>query len=74
MVDTYHSTSWNIKGNNVPWLANEHCLVLIGYDSSNYYIADPLKDGITSYERSLVETRYNQMGKQAVVIYKNIEQ
>ena len=74
MVDTYQSTSWNIKGNNVPWLANEHCLVLIGYDSSNYYIADPLNDGITSYERSLVETRYNQMGKQAVVIYKNIEQ
>ena len=74
MGNTYQSTSWNINGNNVPWLANEHCLVLIGYDSSNYYIADPLKDGITAYDRSLVETRYGQMGKQAVVIYKTSEQ
>ena len=71
LKDTYISTTWTIDGKEIPWYAGFHCMVLIGfdYDKQVYYMADPLKQGITAYDMSTVEDRYNTLGKQAVVIY-----
>ncbi len=51
------------------WKANEHCLVLVGYDEEQYYFNDPYEgNGLVGYERELVETRYAEIGKCAVVV------
>lgn len=65
---TYHS-SWYDKdtGRKIQWIGGEHALVLIGCSASSVTVSDPLR-GIVSYDRSLFETRYRQVGKQAVVI------
>lgn len=67
LLKPYESVTWQIDGNNVTWLANEHCVVLIGYDKENYIVSDPLH-GICEYPGKLLEKRYSQMGKQAIVI------
>lgn len=65
------STSWILKDSNhiFFFLGNEHCAVLIGYDDIYYYFNDPIS-GIVAYRKDIVSLRYAQMGKQAVVIYK----
>ena len=51
------------------WTAQEHCVVLCGYDEEHYYLMDPLKDGeIVSYSKELVEMRYNEMGMHGIII------
>lgn len=69
------TTKWTTpSGENVQWLSGEHCMVLIGYDKINgtVTVADPLV-GLTTYPYELFKTRYEQMGKQAVVIRENLE-
>lgn len=52
------------------WKAKEHCMLLMGFDENYYYFCDPLSQGaVVSYEKSLVEQRYEEMGRQAVVVY-----
>ena len=51
------------------WPAGEHCLLLVGYDSQNYYLLDPYKNrGLVSFPRKTVEARYAELGCQAVGI------
>ena len=51
------------------WLANEHCMVLVGYDEDAYYCNDPYNgNGVMRYARWVLEDRYAQMGYQAVAI------
>ena len=69
MQPSYLTTKWNLNGKEFQWIAREHCLVLVGFTKDEYIIADPLKKGLTYYNKDLVETRYNELGKQAVVIY-----
>lgn len=65
---TYLS-SWYDKdtGEPIQWIGKEHCVALIGCGSTTVTIADPLR-GIVSCDRTLFETRYRQVLKQAVVI------
>ena len=56
------------NGSLFQWIGREHCLVLTGYDSWYYYFNDPLS-GRVKYAKSLVETRFAQLGKQSLVIY-----
>ncbi len=57
------------NGNPYTWTAMEHCMVLCGYDSENYYLADPLSDGdIVAYNQAIVTLRYEQMGMNSLVI------
>ncbi len=45
-------------------------MLLMGFDENYYYFCDPLSQGaVVSYEKSLVEQRYEEMGRQAVVVY-----
>ena len=62
-------TKWNLDSGEYQWYSNFHCMVLIGFTEDEYIMADPLKKGLTYYKKDLVETRYNELGKQAVVIY-----
>lgn len=56
-------------GTAYTWTAQEHCTVLCGYDKDSYYLMDPLKDGeIIAYPRNIVETRYKELGKYALVV------
>lgn len=56
-------------GTPYTWRSQEHCVVLCGYDETNYYIMDPLADGeIVGYPKELVEMRYKEMKQSAVVI------
>ncbi len=56
-------------GETVAWLAEEHCLLLTGYDRGRNTVTvnDPLK-GRVSYDMKLFQTRYDQLAKQAIVI------
>ncbi len=57
------------KGDIFTWTKCEHCLVLVGYDEDNYYFNDPYKNhGLISYEKSLVNQRFLELGKQSVII------
>ena len=80
MTASYKTTTWRVnytdenarykKGSSYTWLANEHCLLLTGYDSSFYYFNDPWTNSRIAYSKSIVKTRYNELGKQAVVMVK----
>lgn len=60
-------------GDNFTWTRSEHCLVLVGYDDDNYYFNDPYKNhGLIAYNKSLVEQRFLEMGKQSVVIAEKV--
>lgn len=53
------------------WISHQHCLLLVGYDEENYYFNDPwMNKGCIGYEKELVCRRYEEMGKQAVVLLK----
>ncbi|MBR1764999.1 MAG: C39 family peptidase [Ruminococcus sp.] len=68
--ETALTTVWKTPaGNQVQWVAYEHCVVLSGYDADAglIYVADPLV-GNTSYSYSLLRQRYIDMGSQAVKI------
>ncbi len=59
-------------GDTFTWIAGEHCLVLVGYDENNYYFNDPYKNhGLIAYNKATVESRFNELGCQALVILKN---
>lgn len=68
MLESYPSTKWTIDNKEVQWYANFHCMVLIGWTEDTYIVADPLK-GIVEYDKNIVLQRYNELGKQAIVIY-----
>lgn len=73
MLPSYAGDNWILEdtGQTFTWLAQEHCLVLVGYDDSKYYFNDPYdSNGMVGYDRSLVEKRYQELGKQAVVAVK----
>lgn len=67
-------TSWTVKdtGEKFTWIRQEHCMVLVGYDRNNYYFNDPYNgNGIIGYNKYLVETRFEEMGMQSVVILES---
>jgi uncharacterized protein YvpB len=69
LVEPVYTSRWVIDGEEFTWKANQHCLVLTGYDLDEniVYVADPLR-GNVSYDLELFKTRYEQMYKQAIVI------
>lgn len=53
------------------WRSNQHCLLLVGYDENHYYFNDPWHNkGCVGYEKALVESRYEEMHSQAVVLIR----
>lgn len=62
---------WTTADGDEAWFSSlEHCMVLTGYDTEKgvVYASDPLK-GDMEYSLERFESVYEQMGKQAVVVY-----
>ncbi|MEE1086986.1 MAG: C39 family peptidase [Schaedlerella sp.] len=72
MKESFDGMQYHLEdGTLYTWKAQEHCIVLCGYDEENYYIMDPLADGkIVGYQKESVEKRYREMGMLGIVIYK----
>lgn len=64
------SETWIVDGEICQWFAQEHCMVLIGYDQNKNEVTvlDPMY-GTKNYNLELFKTRYNQMFRQAIFIY-----
>ena len=64
----YISKSWIYKptGETISWKANEHAVVVIGYNDNYVVISDPIGGEIKYQSRSVFEQRYNYYGKKAL--------
>lgn len=65
-----YTVSWTINGKTVKWYAPEHCMVLVGHDDNNVWVADPMHGDVRSYKKTTFSDRYDKLGKQAVIIEK----
>lgn len=71
---TSKSPTWTLnygprKGQRFTWIAGEHCLVLVGFNRTSYFFNDPYKsNGVIGFPRKICEQRYDELGKQAVVV------
>ena len=80
MSPSYKTTTWRVDytdenakyklGSYYTWIAGEHCLLLTGYDKDYYYFNDPWTNARTRYSKSVVNSRYNELGKQAIAMVK----
>lgn len=71
MVNITDGRQWILPdGTPFTWPSNEHCLLLVGYDANKYYFNDPYRGTLVTYARSVVEDRYNRLGKQSLVVTK----
>ncbi len=70
MSEPQEGESWTLRdGKAFQWIAGEHCLVMVGADENYYYFNDPNHAGeVIGYEKVLVQERYEQLGKQAIII------
>lgn len=69
MIDTYSSAKWQLKsGETFYWPANEHCMLLIGFDENYYYFNDPYAGKQVKYSKEIAEKRYSELGKQALAV------
>ena len=68
MAVPYVSTSWIYKptGEKIKWLANEHALVVIGYNQNQVIVSDSLNGGVRYYDKGVFESRYKTYGKRAL--------
>ncbi len=64
----HYSVTWNVDGQDLTWFTPEHCMVLVGYDENNVWIADPIYGNTVSYDRDTFRNCYDSLYKQAVVI------
>ena len=80
MLPSFKTTTWRVNytdenakyklGSYYTWIAREHCLVMTGYDNYYYYFNDPWTNARTRYSKSVVNSRYAELGKQAVIMVK----
>ena len=74
IIDYTDENSKLRKGDQFTWISGEHCLVLVGYDEDKYYFNDPYRNhGLVGYDKSLVESRFEELGKQSLVILKKTQ-
>ena len=74
MQKTFEGKKWEYEGETITWIRPEHCLLLIGYTQDSYVFCDPLKtESSTSYPKASVETAYEGLRSQAVVIMPKID-
>lgn len=64
----YISSSWIYKltGEKISWKANEHVVVVIGYNDTQVIISDPIDGKIKYQSKSVFKSRYNYYGKKAL--------
>lgn len=64
----YVSRSWIHKasGQKIKWIANEHALVVIGFNKDQIIVSDSLNGSIKYFNRTTFENRYKAYGKRAL--------
>jgi len=64
----YVSRTWIHKasGKKIKWIANEHALVIIGFNQNQVIVSDSLNGKIKYFDRTTFESRYNAYGKRAL--------
>ena len=64
----YNIISWKIDGHVFNWKVPLHCMLLTGYDmkEGTVTLTDPIF-GVVTHDKTLFETRWHQMGEQAVI-------
>lgn len=71
MKESYEGNSWYLDdGVKFTWVAQEHCLVLVGYNDAYYLLNDPMSGSTVAYQKSIVEKRFAELGGQAIYIFK----
>ncbi len=78
MRDSFEGTTWRISrtGRDYTFPAYMHCLVLVGYDDEEglFWFNDPYENnGLTAYEKSIVEEKFKELGSQALAIVKRAD-
>ncbi len=69
MRDTGKGNVWyTTEGERFEWITNEHCMLLVGFDETQYFFNDPYSGKQLQYEKVLVKRRYDTFGKQSLVI------
>lgn len=78
MDESYEKLSWVVDyvdenaehqiGDMQTWRQNEHCMVLIGYNDKEYLFNDSVAGKVVRHDKTLAETRFKEIGNQAVVV------
>ena len=55
-------------GRQFTWPSGEHCLLLVGYNESEYLFNDPRHGAVVAYDQKSVEVAYASLGKQSLVV------
>lgn len=68
LATPYISTSWIYKPTNetISWKANEHAVVVIGYNNEEVIISDPIDGKIKYQSRITFTSRYDYYGRKAL--------
>lgn len=67
MKESYEGNSWHLDDGSVfTWTAQEHCLVLVGYNDDCYFMNDPMTGSTIACEKEIVEARFAELGNQAI--------
>lgn len=70
MRETNPVNSWYLSdGTRFTWPGNEHCMLLVGYDDTQYYFNDPYTGKLVAYDKTLTQDRFAELGRQAVVVF-----
>lgn len=70
--EPYVGSEWLTDNNDkITWMAPEHSVLIIGYNKNNVIILDPYDGKRKEINKNLFQTRYIQMGKQAITMRKN---
>lgn len=68
IVDYVDENAEYKPGESIAWRQNEHCMVLIGYTDREYIFCDSVAGKIVSHDKALCETRFKEIGNQAIVV------
>lgn len=56
-------------GEQITWISNEHCLLLVGQEADRLWVHDPWRpEVLTSYDRRLLAQRYQELGCQSIAV------
>ncbi|MHC1685461.1 MAG: C39 family peptidase [Clostridiaceae bacterium] len=68
----YVGSEWvTEKNERVTWMVPEHSVLIIGYNKNNVIILDPYDGKRKEIDKNTFQTRYDQMGRQALTMRNN---
>lgn len=71
MKKPYVGHKWRLSdGTEFKWLANEHCMLLVGYTEDEYIFNDPYVGKTVKYKKNISQQRYKSFGMQSLAFLK----